>query len=237
MDTSKRRSRKECFLSFLFLLIAMSSVFFGSCSRETRYKTLTFFFTGVPPLDGAAAPASKDINQPESSQGVTVAEKPAEELAPFKKHPPYAEGQCDACHDTASGNKLFTEPEKLCFRCHESFEDEYQWVHGPAAVGSCNQCHEPHQSRNEHLLISKSHDICFKCHKKEDILSRDYHQFDQETLCIDCHSPHGGADRTLLKAQKAETGSLGEKGSEDQSAPASQNNGEQLKPAKTEDAG
>jgi predicted CXXCH cytochrome family protein len=217
---SKRRNRRKCILPVLFLFCVLNAGFVSGCSRETRYKTLTFFFTGVPPLDNSDAPAQAVQGQQESGQTVLAEDIPKQELLPFKKHPPFAEGKCGACHNTANGNKLFTEPEKLCFRCHENFADEYHWVHGPAAVGSCNQCHEPHQSRNEHLLISRTQDICFKCHRRADILSQTYHMFGQETLCTDCHSPHGGSDRRLLKVQTAGTGSLGERGS-DNDSPAS----------------
>ncbi len=185
----------------LALLVLVAAAFLaGGCSRQTRHNVLTFFFTGVPPLEETRAVVEVATIREERDQQVeVVSEERAKAPAPIIKHAPFEAGECDACHNPGQGNQLFGEAEKLCFRCHQDFTEEFAWIHGPVAVGFCNTCHEPHQSENKFLLISKSGDVCFKCHLQGDILSVPYHATAGEEVCTQCHDPHGSADRRLLK--------------------------------------
>lgn len=188
----------------LLAVAAVGVCIVTGCSLRNDYELITFLFTGVPPLEELQAPT--DVLPPDEEGKILqmVAaeeeEQQPEELPPaLYKHAPFAENNCDACHNPGGANQLFTEPRKLCFRCHEDFGQSFPWVHGPVAVGFCNACHEPHQSKNEFLLVSKSGDICFKCHLKQDIFATTYHEAARSELCVGCHDPHGSTDRWLLK--------------------------------------
>lgn len=197
MVLSGRKRKVHGARRWVLYLVSVAVATFGfGCSRQTRYEVLTFFFTGVPPLEGEKAPSQSVSPEEGATKTAAVEQTVPEASRPMEKHPPFAEGNCDACHNPSEGNKLYKEP---CFRCHKSFAATYKWVHGPAAVGFCNTCHEPHQSRNEFLLISKSTEICFKCHVKADIFSTPYHEKVRNRVCFDCHNPHGGPDRRFLK--------------------------------------
>jgi predicted CXXCH cytochrome family protein len=194
---SPRNRKNE--LACRILLIALGFLVVAGCNRQARYEVLTFFFTGVPPLEGTEKPSDE---APQGAGGLkqdAVARAETKTPPPLHKHKPFEEGNCSACHEANKGNRLFNEPQKLCLRCHEDFASSFPWVHGPVAVGLCNTCHESHESRNEFLLISTSREICFECHVREDIFITPYHSGVRVALCTDCHDPHGGSDRWLLK--------------------------------------
>lgn len=199
MSSRNNRSLLACGLCIIILGASLAT----GCSRQARYEVLTFFFTGVPPLDQAGQDSEAETPEKEAEPvGLARVEKKTGP-PPLIKHAPFQEGNCNACHEFGQSNLLFNEPQELCFRCHEDFAQSFPWVHGPVAVGFCNTCHEPHESENEFLLISTSQDICFTCHLKQDILNTAYHTSAGESSCTDCHDPHGGADRWFLREEDA----------------------------------
>ncbi len=154
-----------------------------------QYKTLTFFFDGVP--DTVAPVHNQDSvlqtgnnNQPEN----TIL--PAPETNRFI-HPPYQDRECDICH--SEGALTMPQPQ-LCYQCHEDFSTKYTFVHGPVAGGYCTACHHPHMG-NKHLLLRKGQDICLFCHEKEQVFKNENHDGIENTNCTECHNPHGGEDR------------------------------------------
>lgn len=97
-------------LALLLLLCA--------CTRQTRHEVLTFFFTGVPPLEtpsaaamqASAADVAAQKQKAERGSRFSEASKaqsaPAEPEKPrYYSHPMWFEGQCDVCHE---GSNLFT---------------------------------------------------------------------------------------------------------------------------------
>jgi predicted CXXCH cytochrome family protein len=192
------RKNRASLLLMVAVGVSCGVVVFG-CSRQTRYEVLTFFFTGVPPMEEPGETSGTPIPPGESDEIMVAEATQAESSAEMRKHAPYEEGNCNACHDPGGGNTLFNEPNKLCFRCHEDFVQAFSWIHGPVAVGFCNTCHEPHESRNEYLLISTSAEICFNCHASQDIYRSSYHRDTSGQSCVVCHNPHGGDNRWLLK--------------------------------------
>jgi len=201
MGLSHRNSNALIARIFCILIAGVAASFISlGCSRQTRYEVLTFFFTGVPPLEETEAPAEQAAPSEAATQQIASAKtENAESRLPLVKHAPFEAGECDACHEVARANQLFTTPEKLCFRCHGDFAREYAWVHGPVAVGFCNTCHAPHESRNQSLLLSTSFELCLKCHQEEDVFSQPYHEISTDTTCTQCHDPHGSEDRWLLR--------------------------------------
>ena len=183
------------------------------CSRQTKHKVLTFFFTGVPPLEEEKKPV-KEIDTSE------VKKKMAEKVTLYS-HTPWASGKCDRCHKNAVSfgvpgqkkaqkvfhkgggmpGKLILPKKELCILCHEPMSPskayaEGLYLHPVTAEGECNACHDPHQSKNPNILLEKREKICVSCHLKEDVL--DPVEACKTDDCLSCHNPHMGKDRLLL---------------------------------------
>ncbi len=175
----------------MFLLILIILV---SCSPETKYGVLSFFFDGVPdPHKTEKTKDSANVSKPEKE---LVAKNAIKTLV---MHPPYEEKACDGCHQMNNSYKLKSKQPDLCYTCHESFESKFKVVHGPVASGYCTECHSPHSSDFKKLLVSDNQKLCFKCHQQSDVLSNDVHSGIGDTKCWDCHNPHGGTERTLQR--------------------------------------
>lgn len=185
----------------------------SGCSRQTKHKVLTFFFTGVPPLEEEKKPVMKiDISE--------VKKKIAEKVTLYS-HTPWASGECDQCHKNAvkfgvpgqkkaptvfhkgggMPGKLILPKKELCIKCHEAMSKskayaEGLWLHPVTADGECNECHDPHQSKNPDMLLEKPKKICVSCHLEEDVL--DPTDVCKSEDCLSCHNPHMGKDRLLL---------------------------------------
>ena len=156
------------------------------CSVQKNYKTLSFFFDGVP-----------DPNAQTGTKRGTM-------LRPVYVHKPYAEaektGNCDVCHlqtdDIFSRAKV---KENLCISCHAPVQQEYAVMHGPVGAAACRECHAAHTSANQHLLKLPAPGLCMNCHE-QDFLSAGVPQHKMPKVdCLTCHSGHGGADRKFLK--------------------------------------
>lgn len=182
--------------SFFTALFIIS--FLCGCSPQTKQKWLKTFFDGVP--DGeeqARLPKGQEGSEPakdKETSSLKVAEEPS---APQEKpvpaifrHPPYADGQCDICHESKFSQKLSMEPPELCFTCHDDFLQGKKTRHYPAEEGMCTACHNPHKSENEHLLAKPIPALCFDCHDHEDVSSIEVHATVEGESCISCHNPH-----------------------------------------------
>jgi predicted CXXCH cytochrome family protein len=174
-------------LAWLMMSIAAMAAISG-CTPETRYKTLSFFFDGVPLPEGSAAETGrgekeKNRNDPGAPQ--------------FRKHGPYAAKMCEACH-RKGGGELILPVEKLCQNCH-ALNLQKRKVHGPVASGGCRICHHPHGSGKAFLLVSEPSEFCFYCHDKTEVSSRDTHKAAGDMSCTDCHNPHSSDNDYMLK--------------------------------------
>jgi hypothetical protein len=91
---------------YAIAIVAILSMLAVGCSVRKNYKTLSFFFDGVP-----------DPNAPvkASSASANAAAGPNDQTAPMKlyRHKPYAEGKCDQCHATDKKH-LVTVKAELC---------------------------------------------------------------------------------------------------------------------------
>lgn len=158
----------------------------AACSPETRYRTLSFFFDGVPD------PARQSAEDKKRSAESAVAA-----ASQVRNHGPYAARMCDACH-RADGVGLIMPVEDLCMNCHV-LSIRKKHVHGPVASGGCRACHNPHGSGKPYLLASDPTTFCFTCHDRKEIEAREVHQAAAGTQCTDCHDPHGSDNEYLLK--------------------------------------
>jgi predicted CXXCH cytochrome family protein len=198
------------------------------CDKHTKYKTLTFFFTGVPPLvNEDPLTVKRQIISTDERGGIGA-------MLSFFAHGPYAAKQCGECHETIASQNLLDpgkKPKKvefqqifqgatisgptlvlplteLCLECHarksiESGYGEGLWVHGPVSAGLCTACHHPHSSPNRYMLLKEnSIDLCGQCHAEGYITKIEDHLKGEE--CVECHNSHLGKNRFLLKKDYTE---------------------------------
>ncbi len=172
------------------LIIGVVAIFgILGCQPETRYKTLSFFFDGVP------NPQKKDQAQ---SNNANNANKNAAEKVRYREHGPFAAKLCGGCHVPGTNN-LIAPIEELCLRCHTTVVlTGKKKIHGPGASGGCKVCHEPHGSAYPYFLVADSKTFCLHCHNKSDIMKREVHQ-GQTVQCTTCHDAHSSDNEYLLK--------------------------------------
>jgi len=199
----------------LVYLTLLASLFTG-CSEQSRYRVLTFFFTGVPPLEESVE-AKEEL--PDLQQSGRVLTETSSQLY---SHPLWASGICDPCHQTTSTftvpgvssrgsshfksgggmpGKLVRPQNMLCLKCHTDKSPlralgDNLWLHNTTARGNCLECHSPHQSEYPHVLKKRAEAICYPCHEKGEYLNSPAHR--QQKPCLDCHNPHMGKNRSLL---------------------------------------
>ena len=187
------RRRGGSIVALLALLVV--AVAFNGCSRGQRYRTLSFFFDGVP--DPYAPPKIPGQEDDASQQGVGGAAKVFVVL-----HKPYRDNRCNECHTNTGGN--FEDFQKLestiCLKCHQKVQTEYPVMHGPVVVTECNICHVPHESSIPHLLRDTAPTVCVQCHQPELLSPNPKEHLMPNKSCLDCHSGHGGQKHGLLKA-------------------------------------
>ena len=185
----------------------MLLVFFGvlvvSCDEVERYKTLTFFFDGVPPL-GQEGLQEELINSyfQESTQT-----RPKQL---WYVHEPQKD--CTLCHGRRKQLRGFslqvrlTAPvPKLCYGCHADYTVSAPFVHGPVAVGQCLFCHNQHKSKIEHLLKEPEPKLCYLCHDINTVELMPAHFTNQQFACTGCHNAHASPVKALLKVASSKT--------------------------------
>jgi len=173
----------------IFILILL-----GGCSPEAGKKALNFFFDGVPGDELLEQTTSIDsIKKPDTT--VQETELPNIEMTVY--HIPYLEKDCSNCHDQNTMGRYILPQPKLCYQCHENFEERYKTVHGPVAGGYCTACHQPHYAQ-ENLLKRSGQELCLNCHVPGESFNTTIHEGIEDTNCIECHNPHGGEDRLMF---------------------------------------
>jgi predicted CXXCH cytochrome family protein len=187
-------------VSFKTVVITILSVILTtvlSCDEEERYKTMTFFFDGVPPLEGQDV---NDVNSLDKSERQLTKGNVPELIV----HEPSK--VCANCHDMTKKPRWATpefmkEPLQLCYDCHpgSNYSGSIDYVHGPVAVGDCMRCHNPHRSNQKYLLKLPVPDVCYQCHEKADIESIADHPVELLSECLECHVGHSSSERGLLK--------------------------------------
>ena len=183
----------------LFLLICISAVLWG-CDPLTVHKITSTIFDGVPSMPEAGE-YCRDYHEhklAEESEAVKQ-KKMSGKKEVGSAHPPYAEKQCERCHDKTKDSGLIKPINELCFVCHPKIISK-QYVHGPASVGSCLECHEPHTSSNPSLLKLSKAEVCIRCHKEKRVAEALHTKVAEKGMfCSDCHDPHAGAAKYFLR--------------------------------------
>ena len=194
MDLLNSNNLKQ--LGALVLLILL----FVSCTPQTRYRVLSFFFDGVPP-PGQNKEVKKQVQKTDSlklAQSKKTNKNNRQEIQQFF-HPPFADRECATCHDMSGGNRLTTPLPDLCFECHDDFRQEIAKLHGPVESGACTTCHHPHVSKNQYLLVRTGQKLCLYCHDIRDVKKNEVHEDIEDTPCTECHYAHGGDEVPFLK--------------------------------------
>ncbi len=184
-------------LSFLWMFIM-------SCDPVRDHEALTFFFDGVPPLEGETV-TSKDVPVLDANTPDSQAEQAqAKDKEIWYTHNP--EKGCEQCHKKIQGSQWavpeFVEPvPELCYSgCHDDYtKSSAAYVHGPVASGECLLCHDAHQSRNKHLLKEPESKLCFQCHGSEVMELLKDHSVESPIGCTECHDAHASSVKGLLK--------------------------------------
>lgn len=173
----------------------MASVFFAGCNETKHYRTLSFFFDGVPVPEHLRGEVELHEDDPRRE----MAPQPAEVIS-YIYHAPYANRSCFGCHRRDQAFETAATDAALCQNCHDGYfkVEADDWVHGPIAVGECSYCHEPHRSVHEHLLTDQPRDLCFQCHDQQQVETEPFHAEHTDRDCGDCHDPHSAGNRRLL---------------------------------------
>jgi len=181
------------------MLLVFFGIFVVSCDEVERYKTLTFFFDGVPPLGQEELINS---NFQESTQT-----RPKQL---WYVHEPQKD--CTLCHGKRKQQRGFslqvrlTAPvPKLCYGCHADYTVSASFVHGPVAIGQCLFCHNPHKSKIEHLLKEPEPKLCYLCHDINTVELIPAHFTNQQFACTGCHNAHASPVKALLKEASSQT--------------------------------
>ncbi|MBK3515882.1 hypothetical protein JIV24_00920 [Carboxylicivirga sp. N1Y132] len=176
-------------LRLTFIILCIFCVV--GCSTEKHYKTLSFFFDGVP-KPGSQGQGEKVIRDFSYNESVLAAAR--ERHNQIIQHAPYQERSCDICHIPQSMGDLRQEMPGLCYQCHEDFNDRYKYIHGPVSAGYCTSCHHAHNSRNSNLLLREGQLLCYHCHEQKMVMNNEVHADIGNYNCTECHNPHGGED-------------------------------------------
>jgi len=205
IQRSKSRTVSARWRGYLWLFaLLVPGLFFLSflcvgCNDVERYRILTFFFEGVPPVDRAFLPAPAAFEDGSdngtSDGGGTTRARSAQERG--SDHP---SRDCTKCHFSRGGNRELVEPiPGLCYSCHDNYETKGEYVHGPVAVGECKFCHEGHQSQYIHLQKAAQPELCYRCHNRQQMHTIADHEQMQDAVCTECHEVHVSVEPKLLK--------------------------------------
>lgn len=127
-------------------------------------------------------------------------------LTASRQHPPFEEGECDACHRQpfAGRVRLVARGAKVCTACHGEVADPAAASVHPALDRRrnrkvCVACHDPHMSDNGALLRLAGPDLCATCHS--DIVDAARAETGHPAAaeeCTTCHKPHDSSQLHLL---------------------------------------
>jgi predicted CXXCH cytochrome family protein len=103
---------------------------------------------------------------------------------------------CMTCHNSHSSNNWAMLEVQSCTQCHQSFQEDYSYSHGPSGAGYCGNCHDSHDSEAAYMIKSPVEKLCLDCHNELEISKTENHQTNK--ICTECHNPHGGENSFIL---------------------------------------
>lgn len=189
------RDRSRAAVAGLAVAALAALAWSGCAVTESNYKTLSFFFDGVPDPRVKAAP---------ESGGSTFSSIDPSKSPNYSVHKPFKEEKCDDCHK--SGLKMGRNNATICMKCHKDKPTQYDFMHGPVAAGACLWCHYPHESANAHLLRDTDRKVCGQCHTARMLSTRKVPEHaDASRSCLECHFAHGGPAPRMLRTAPTAT--------------------------------
>lgn len=172
---------------------ALLLVWSGCTVTESNFKTLSFFFDGVPD------PRQKAVEDAGISRFSSIDPRKAPN---YSVHKPFKEEKCDECHK--SGLKMGRNNATVCMKCHKEVPTKHDFMHGPVAAGACMWCHYPHESPHAHLLRDTDRKVCGQCHTPRMLSTKKVPEHaDATRSCLECHYAHGGPAPRMLREAKA----------------------------------
>jgi predicted CXXCH cytochrome family protein len=172
----------------------------GCMSPERRYRVLSVFFDGVP-VPGAVQTAGT-VPLEDLPSGGRIGRLPTPTAPILSAHGPYAQKECEQCHDGRYSNRLVAEEDELCWQCHEHQDFPGEIVHGPMAGGLCIGCHDPHRSPNDFLLVRRGPELCGECHDPATFELAERHHPEEDDDCLRCHDPHATDRQYMLRPEQ-----------------------------------
>ncbi len=159
------------------------------CSQAARDSFKHWFFE-IPEQSEVTseAPAA----EPESSSAKAETAPHQVESKYLSVHAPYADRQCNRCHDPEQRMAVRDDLEGCCLSCHRQYFDEDTIEHSPVADRECLTCHDLHRSTQLSLLKGSVLELCAPCHDEPSELSEDAHGGEGVENCVRCHDPHFG---------------------------------------------
>jgi predicted CXXCH cytochrome family protein len=167
--------------------LLLGAVVLGCGTPTQRYRTLSFFFDGVP--------------NPDAPKGVSTSTRGNAHGIVTYLHKPFSEKKCESCHQNSED--IFARArvrQDVCMDCHRPVKKQYPCRHGPVGAGHCLMCHSPHQATEPHLLKQQQPGLCTQCHEPAMLSSGTPEHQKADANCLSCHSGHGGTDWHFLKA-------------------------------------
>lgn len=141
-------------------------------------------------------------------------------LIDAKKHPPYEEKSCDACHESPSKTgelRLSADLSDTCLACHDGRDEEKSGEtkpHLPKNDVQCADCHSGHLIHSKGMLKFESGKACQQCHTEIPDMNHPQHRHPShlkgskdplregaEFDCATCHDPHASttAKKKLMR--------------------------------------
>lgn len=123
-----------------------------------------------------------------------------------KLHPPFEDGDCGICHESATSDEPFALQEvetDLCGECHDEKVEavrEAPFPHLGLGEKGCTACHDPHAGVDTQMR-APTMKVCLTCHDPGGSSSGEEGRFKthaEDLDCQTCHNPHGGSQPRLL---------------------------------------
>jgi len=171
-------------LRAIILSCIIAAIAIGCSVTPRNYKTLSFFFDGVPDPAVSGGPGAAGGSGGKPTFVVT--------------HKPFADEHCDACHRTKY--RPTKNDATICLECHAAVQTQYPKMHGAVIATACLWCHNPHESSHPALLRNSDRKVCSQCHTVAMLEStRVPAHADPARGCVECHSGHGSTLPFMLK--------------------------------------
>jgi predicted CXXCH cytochrome family protein len=191
----------------LFAALALAAVGSMGCNSENRYRTLSFFFDGVPNPNAPSRTAG-------GAGGGAVDEfAPNAAVQKVYIHKPYADGmidskKCAVCHvgSTNEFESFRAVTSDVCLKCHKDKLTQYPVMHGPVTAVECTLCHAAHESTIPGMLNYAAPKVCVQCHDRELLSPNPPEHLAADSKCLSCHFAHGGPAHKLLRASAVAPG-------------------------------